>query len=97
MIKRHWFLTRWQESEEVVDEGSPLYVVLGDLGPVPHPEAVLDEHEAVLVPHQVKQVHGITDDVEEEPRGQGLEALLFYFQSRPFHPIFLKYMLDACP
>ena len=64
---------------------------MGDLGPVPHPEAVLDEHEAVLVPHQVEQVHRITDDVEEEPRGQGLEALLFYFQWRPFHHIFLKY------
>ena len=78
MTKINWCLTRWQESEEVVDEGSPPDIVLGDLGPVPHPEAVLDEHEAVLVPHQVEQVHRITDDVEEEPRGQGLEALLFF-------------------
>ena len=69
-------LTSWQESEEVVEKRPPPDVVLSDLRPVPHPEAVLDEHEAVFVPHQVEQVDRITDDVEEEPRGQGLEALL---------------------
>ena len=77
-------LTSWQESEEVVEKGPPPDVVLRDLRPVPHPEAVLDEHEAVFVPHQVEQINRITDDVEEEPRGEGLEALLCHFNRRSF-------------
>ena len=55
-----------------MEKGPPPDVVLRDLRPVPHPEAVLDEHEAVFVPHQVEQINRITDDVKEEPRGQGL-------------------------
>ena len=83
-------LTSWQESEEVVEKGPPPDVVLRDLGPVPHPEAVLDEHEAVFVPHQVEQINRITDDVEEEPRGEGLEALLCHFNRRSFFETCVK-------
>ena len=73
-----FLLTSWQEGEEVVEKRPPPDVVVRDPGPVPHPEAVVDEHEAVFVPHQVEQVDRITDDVKEEPRGQGLEALLSF-------------------